>query len=434
MSISKNISTESTKRPESLKPSYRDYMHLCIERVNRLRDVKPTGNLNEKVKKVAVILCGSRNGSSLLKTIVSKSQDVAYLSGEEEPFYILTKNGFPWSSDSDAFNTIQNKQDLLDNIFDEMGVNTKDFDINQIIHNWKNRIPLQVPNIANKLVDEEIETIWKSLETSTLSESDYTYKELNQIFLKSFFHGKQDFGYYDVIPENTPFLLNDIDKPKIEEPPFVIPEQRRPITEKDCEEKTFIFKTPQDCYRIGIFEELFPNAEIKYIHLSRGFAQAVNGLMDGWLSETGFYAHNMDIIDERLNIEGYTGVTRGGDRWWNFDLPANWKEYKNKPLEEVCLNQWHEAHRTILESGVNALRIRFEDFTIKPQETLDRITDYLGIKRIMSKKLPLIMVTETPSDYRWHKRKEVIEKLAEQQKVKNLMNDLDYSMDPKTWI
>jgi len=434
MAIPKFTEAKTTQVVDNTKPSYKDYMSMVINRVNKLRDVAYTGNLNEKVKKVAVILCGSRNGSSLLKAIVSKSKDVAYLSGEEEPFYIITKNGFPWSSDSDGFNTIQNKQELLDNIFDEMGVNTKDIDIDQIIHNWKNRIPLQAPTVSESLLDNDVESIWKSLETSSLGDSDYTYKELNQLFLKSFFHGKQDFGYYDIIPENTPFLINDIDKAKIEEPPYVIPEQRRAITEKDCEDKTFIFKTPQDCYRIGVFEELFPNAEIKYIHLSRGFAQSVNGLMDGWLSETGFYAHNMDIVDERLNIEGYTSVVKGGDRWWNFDLPNNWREYKDKPLEDVCLNQWYEAHNTILNSGVDALRIKFEDFTLDPQTTFNKITDYMGIGRVVTKKLPLIMVTETPSDFRWHKRKEIIEKLTEEPKVKKLMKKLGYSMDPKTWI
>lgn len=414
--------------------SYKDNMSKIISRVNSLRTVKSTGDLNTKVKKVAVILCGSRNGSSLLKTIMSKSQDVAYLSGEEEPFYILSGNGFPYSSDSDAFSTpLNNKQQLLDNIFDEMGVNAKNIDINQVIHNWQNRITLQYPNISNDKFNE-IESIWKSFESSTLTESEYSYNELNQMFLKAFYRGKQDFGYYDIISENTPFLLDGINRPKIEEPPFVIPELRRPITEQDCEDKTFIFKTPQDCYRIGIFEELFPNAEIKYIHLSRGFAQAVNGLMDGWLSETGFFAHNMNIINDNLNIKGYTDVVKGGDVWWNFDLPINWKEYKDKPLEEVCLNQWHQAHSTILRSGVKTLRIRFEDFTLKPQETLDTIADYLDIKRVTTEKLPLIMCTETPSDYRWFKRKDIIESLAKQKKTKDLMLELGYSMDSKTWI
>ncbi|MFM6130381.1 MAG: hypothetical protein ACKPBV_16925 [Sphaerospermopsis kisseleviana] len=416
------------------KVKYREYMELAIERAKELRNVAPTHNLNEKVKKVAVILCGSRNGSSLLKTIVSKSQDVAYLSGEEEPFYILTGNGFPYSSLSDEFHIVQNKQELLDNIFDEMGVNTKDININQIIHNWKNRIPLQDPLINPTLIYKDIERIWRSYESSSLTEFEYTYEELNQMFLETFYHGRQEFGYYDIIPENTPYLINGVNRPKIEEPPYVIPAQRRPLIESDFEDKVFIFKTPQDCYRKGVFEQLFPNAEIKYIHLSRGFAQAVNGLMDGWLSETGFFAHNMDLINDKLNIKGYSDVVKGGDKWWKFDLPANWSLYKNEPLEEVCLNQWHQAHETIINHNYDALRIKFEDFALSPQETLDKITDYLGIKKVITRKLPLIMVTETPSDYRWHKRKNLIEKLAKQPKVIQLMEKLGYSMDPKTWI
>ena len=79
----------------SLKKDYKE----IIARLNSLRRVEPTGDLNKKVKRVAVILTGSRSGSSLMKTVVSRSNDVAYLSGEEEPFFILSGNGFPWSSD-----------------------------------------------------------------------------------------------------------------------------------------------------------------------------------------------------------------------------------------------------------------------------------------------------------------------------------------------
>ena len=86
-----------------------DYQQI-IKRVNHLRSVEDSGDLNKHVKRVAVILTGSRSGSSLMKTIVSRSNDVAYLSGEEEPFYILSGNGFPWSSDSDGFENIKNKK------------------------------------------------------------------------------------------------------------------------------------------------------------------------------------------------------------------------------------------------------------------------------------------------------------------------------------
>jgi len=422
---------------------YRKKVESAIDLVNSLREVSDSVNRNEKVKKVAVILCGSRNGSSLLKTVVSGSKDLAYLAGEEEPYFILSKNGFPYNSESDTIEQIDNKQHLLDCIFDELGVNiftytVDDFDlaIKNKKHDWYNRLLLQFPLLE---VDKDtVEKLWdKSLHvySKTLEYYDqFNWNECCQIFLRELFRGKQAFGYYDIIPENTPYIFDDVNRMKIEEPPYVIPAWKRQITEEELDDKILFFKTPQDCYRIGIFEELFPNAEIKYVHLSRGFAQTVNGLMDGWLSETGFFAHNMDIIGERLNIEGYTDKVKGGDRWWNFDLPANWKDYKDSPLEDVCLNQWHSAHTSILNSGVDTLRIKFEDFLLNGQETLNILTDYLGINSIKVKKLPLIMITHSPSDYRWYKRKETIMKLAEQPKVKKLMTELGYSMDPLTWI
>jgi hypothetical protein len=413
---------------------YRNYIERHIDEINMKRCVTDSGNLNEKVKKVAVILCGSRNGSSLLKTVVSKSKDLAYLAGEEEPYFILSRNGFPYNSDSDAIKRIDNKQHLLNCIFDELGVNPNGNKptIKQIKKDWWNRMFLQTPyskkfnEIGDMLTDEVFEYLFEN--------DDFNWEEINQVFLDKFFKGSQDFGYYDVVPENTPFILDEVNRFKIEETPYVIPGWKYQVTENDFENKWLFFKTPQDCYRIGIFEELFPNAEIKYIHLSRGFAQAVNGLMDGWLSETGFFAHNMEIVGERLNIPGYTESVKGGDRWWNFDLPENWRDFKDKPLDEVCLNQWYSAHKSILDSGVNALRIKFEDFLEDGQGTLDKITEYLDIDRIKVKKLPVVMATSAPSQYRWIKRKDIIMKLSERDDVKDMMQKLNYSMNPETWI
>jgi hypothetical protein len=413
---------------------YRKTLDDTIDNINSLRKIVGSGNRNENVKNVAVILCGSRNGSSLLKTMVSKSPDLAYLAGEEEPYFILSKNGFPFNSDSDEINQIINKQHLLDCIFDEMGVNIngKKPSIKQIQKDWWNRMLLQTPYspiFFRSLIDIFNEEIFNYM----FENDEFNWNEINQLFLKKFFKGQQAFGYYDIIPENTPFMSEGVDRFKIEETPYVIPTWKRQITDDDFEDKVLFFKTPQDCYRIGIFEELFPNANIKYIHLSRGFAQSVNGLMDGWLSETGFFAHNMESIGERLNIKGYTDKVEGGDRWWNFDLPPNWRSYQNASLEEVCLNQWYEAHNTILESGIETLRIKFEDFLQDGQATLNKITTYLNINPIKVKKLPVIMATEAPSSFRWHKRKQIFLEMAKTTKVISMMTKLGYTMDPETW-
>ena len=89
--------------------------------------------------------------------------------------------------------------------------------------------------------------------------------------------------------------------------------------------------------------------------------------MDGWMSDTGFFAHNMDIVDTELKIKDYTDRKRFGNKWWKFDLPPNWRETTDKSLAEVCLNQWMQAHTHILDSGVDKMQIKFENFLLSPQ-------------------------------------------------------------------
>ena len=399
------------------KESVKSVYGKVAERIN----AKDSGNWNEKVKKVSVVLTASRTGSSLMKTVLSMSNDVAYLSGEEEPYYIITDNAFPFNSDSDSFQTIKNTQRVLDLIHQDLGVNTDEINIKKITADWQQRILLQFPGI-----DDEAYAMIPTLVKNCYSTNNY--KEGTNAFLKALLGRKS--GYYDFFNDGKFDFVEDI---KIEEPPFVVPGQKRALLEDDYANKVFVFKTPQDCYRIGIFEQLFPNAEIKYIHLTRGFAQTVNGLMDGWLSDTGFFAHNMDIVDTELKIKDYTDCKRFGNKWWKFDLPPNWRETRDKPLAEVCLNQWMQAHNHIIDSGINKLQIKFENFLLSPKYITKEITDYLGINPIEFTQLPMVMTTEKPANFRWHKRKEEIKNLISPE-VEQLMEKLNYSMSADTWI
>ena len=45
----------------------------------------------------------------------------------------------------------------------------------------------------------------------------------------------------------------------------------------------------------------------------------------------------------------------------------------------------------------------------------------------------MVMTTEKPANFRWHKRKDEIMNLISDD-VENLMNNLNYSMSPDTWI
>jgi hypothetical protein len=406
--------------------NYSKNLDLTIDNVNAQLDnanlIKPTGNLNEKIKKIIVIITGSRSGSSLLKTVLSKSKDIAYLSGEEEPYYILTKNAFPWTK-SDGFSNIKNKQRLLDLIFSDMGINTQSIDTKQITFDWQKRLLYQFPEMGLY----QYENINKFI--NLFYNNTTSYINSTKEFLNIFINNKR--GYYDLFGKDKCEFKESI---KIEEPPFVIPTQKRSFTEADVETYPLFFKTPQDCYRIGLFEELFPNAEIKYIHLSRGFAQTVNGLIDGWNSPKGFFAHNMDSQNIELKIKGYSDINSFGKKWWKFDLPENWKEYINEPIEEVCLNQWYSAHNSIFESNIRTMRLKLEDFLINPQEITNDICDYAGISHINIGVLPIVMSTDTPTLYRWKKRENLMLKLSKEDKVKEMMFRLGYSMNSETWL
>jgi len=222
---------------------------------------------------------------------------------------------------------------------------------------------------------------------------------------------------------------------KIEEPPFVVPMlRRRPFTADDAGDAVLLFKSPSDAYRIGMYEQLFPNAEVTYIHLTRGFAQSVNGLMDGWLYPLGFFSHDLSQVGCQLAIRGYSDQRAFGRKWWKFDLPRNWRQFTRARLEEVCLNQWYCVHEAILRRAVRTLRVSFEEFIAGPAAVLARITDQLGLAPLAAPiPLPVTMATEPPRARRWHKRGRMLVELGRRAHVREMMGVLGYRMDPDTW-
>ena len=411
-----------TEYSKTLDSALEDSLELCKE---------PKKDWNGKVKKVCVILTSSRGGSSLMKEVLSKSNQFVSLPGEEEPYYIMTKNLFPFGSESDEVHHLKNKAAILKLMYNDLGVPVSNMSLNKISRDWQRRLIYQFPEGRFPHVDTLVKNCYGT---------SNSYEEGTKLFLRAL-HGYKS-GYYDIVDKNSDY----IEDYKIEEPPYVVPGNKRPLTSGDLEDKILLFKTPQDYCRYGIFEDLFPNAEIKYIHLTRGFAQSVNGLMDGWLSDTGFFAYNMDVInDVELNITGYSDIKRFGKKWWKFDLFPNWHLYSQAPLVDVCTQQWLNAHSNIVYSGPkDTLRIKFENFLTDKQGTTDAICNYLNIESFHVDDLPQVMITEKPKMFRWHKRKDEIMDVWNAlgirpntgvgSQVRNMMRELGYSTDPETWI
>ncbi|HEY9104783.1 hypothetical protein [Chitinimonas sp.] len=410
-------------------------MDDLLHAINTLRNV-PRAPWREQVQRVAVILTSSRSGSTLFKAALAQHPDIAALDGEAEPYLALTGNGFASNSAcrSDAFIHPENADALADNIFDDLTIATQHLPpLPELKKRWHQRLLLQFPALFTQ--PHQHTRLVHALDESFAQPAGADGKALEQAVLGTVFRNERwRIGYYDGkdgAAEGIPFGT----EAKLEEPPFVLPKlQRRSFTADDLRSKVLLFKTPSDAYRIGLYERLFPQAEIRYLHLVRGFAQCVNGLMDGWLSPTGFFAHDMERAGVPLAIRGYSDQRPFGQRWWKFDLPPNWRDFTASSLEEVCLNQWLSCHRSILDSGVTAHRLAFEDFLDAPATVLARACAWLGLPPMPhAPELPVTMATEAPGRGRWRKRNETLLAMAQRPPVASMMQALGYTMEPATW-
>ena len=401
------------------------------------RDV-PRSELDRMVRRVVVILSGSRGGSTLLKETLALHPRVASLDGELDPLLDLSGNGFNHNSDSDWIESVANAEELASNILDEISLaSAQILDTDLLLRKWKNRLALQFP--LHFLDGDAYRRLEQSLEAAlSLIESGDRRSDaaLQRLILSAVFSDEPwRISYYD--GNATPGTNLHFDEPlKIEEPPFVAPTlRRRPFALADARDSVLLFKSPSDAYRVGMYERLFPNAEVTYIHLTRGFAQSVNGLMDGWLYPLGFFSHDLSKVGCELAIQGYSDRVSFGRKWWKFDLPRNWRSFTRARLEEVCLNQWYSVHEAILQRGVCSLRVSFEDFVASPAAVLRRITDHLGLPAmVLPSRLPVKMATEPPRSGRWHKRGPMLMDLGRQPEVREMMGLLGYSMDSDTWL
>ncbi|BBB66886.1 hypothetical protein UNDYM_2633 [Undibacterium sp. YM2] len=408
-----------------------------IDAVNDLRRVTHT-DLAARVKNVAVILTSPRSGSSLLKSVLSSHPEIASLDGEMEPFLALTRNGFSFNAGSDALKSIDNQDVLLDNIFDDMTLPAGgESDYLFLKDRWRKRLLLQFPALfsedrAHEQLIHDLDAVFRlAAEKKIQSEVMLQDLVLSRVFKSETWR----LDYYD--GKKNPAASHSFNEPfKLEEPPFVVPRQhRRQLEPDDVEQKILLFKTPPDVYRIGMYEQLFPNARIRYLHLTRGYAQSVNGLMDGWLSPVAFFSHDLERIGLDLSIKGYSDTVSFGKRWWKFDLPPNWQEYLNTSLEEVCLNQWLSAHQAIIDSRVSSLSVSFEEFLSDPAGIIQKITSYLDLPEMLSLPVfPVTMATEAPKFRRWHKRETDLLRMGKRQDVQMMMDSLAYSMNPETWL
>ena len=278
-------------------------------------------SLHYEPERIISIVCPSRSGSTVMKHALAMHPDVCSLAGEEEPYYKLAKNGWPWHQ-SDKFVTPQNPE-------------------------------LIRALIANELLNDNM-------------------RYANRLWLQ---------------------------KNEIEEPPFVkqVPCEAKPI---------LILKTPQNCYRRGVLEHLYPRAKIDYVVITRDRPAIINGLIDGWESDD-FKARLLDrTITWRKGWKQQKWHPPEGGMWWKFDMPPGWGEYVTASTEEKCRFQCDQAIKHCNEYYARALRLSYEDFCRDWKNYTRDVWVCLGLRDVSPEgSLPSLGVTDAGGPERWREKR-----------------------------
>lgn len=363
---------------------------------------------------VLLIASAPRGGSSLVFDILRHHEETCSSDGEHGQWYTLNGICYPAfesdvvSADFESFD----REQLLTNFLADVGATERSGDRTHRVDNALVRLPLQFPNreFPYEQVREEL------LGGASLDE-----------VLEGFGISLLQYDEYAKEDANSPFETETI-----EDRPFVTShDHKRGLTADDFN-RTLVLKASGDAYRLPwIRDQLFPEADIKVVHLTRNPAASINGLYDGWRLNRGFQTY--DVGD--LNLEGYDGSL------WSYDLPPGW--FNEGKLIDVCLTQWAQAHRHILsdhDAFENVLRIRFEDIITETSSTVQKIVEFadLGESALLSENVEnpnKVMTTKEPKRARWRNRENLVRSALERadEPYNEVVEELGYTEESK-WI
>ena len=191
-------------------------------------------------------------------------------------------------------------------------------------------------------------------------------------------------------------------------------------------EYRLVEKTPKNCFRINFINSLF--SDCKFIFLKRDGRSNINSLIEGWRAKGRYKRINVPTTP--VNIQGYQG------NQWKFLMPPGWKDYVNKPLEEVCAFQWTSSNKAALD-GLKQIdegrkcTISYEDLTENTYEAIKEICDFVDIPfskdiQNISKAPPVVNYVTKPNKDKWKKNINLIEKTYPA--IKPMMEELGYKI------
>ena len=169
--------------------------------------------------------------------------------------------------------------------------------------------------------------------------------------------------------------------------------------------RVFLEKTPKNALRIPFFSRIFPEA--RFVFLWRDPRENLSSIMEAWRSER-FITYK--------ELPGLPGP-------WSLLLPPGYREWANRPLEEVAAFQWECTNRIVLNdlAALDPSRwtaVRYSSLVADPVATVTRILKFIEIEpdpaltEYLQQPLPPSRYTQTaPASEKWRLNESEIERV-----------------------
>ncbi|MBI2798810.1 MAG: sulfotransferase [Gammaproteobacteria bacterium] len=136
----------------------------------------------------------------------------------------------------------------------------------------------------------------------------------------------------------------------------------------------WVDKNNQNGLCVDYLARLFPDAMFVYIKRSPG--DNLNSLIEGWGKPEEFATWS-DRLPATVSIENRY-------KRWCFFLADGWREYLNRPLEDICAFQYRTINRAIIEARTRIpaqqwIEAKYEEFLVDPVATFRSIFIACGL-------------------------------------------------------
>lgn len=138
------------------------------------------------------------------------------------------------------------------------------------------------------------------------------------------------------------------------------------------EPRRLVEKSVNNALWLDLIEQVFPDAF--FVHIVRHPEDNLRSMVRAWLDPDRFFTYELPVA---LRIGGYPYQR------WNFGLPPGWRDYVNRPLEQVVAFQWaalQERSISFIDRyPERTMRLKLEDLSCSPRAELERLADFLRI-------------------------------------------------------